>query len=200
MSRVAVLLMIGIATAALAGSGFTALASGSSATVQTVPPEVTQVIGDWATCRSNYIGSHIQDGRSAEALVDAALDLCVEHERRTAIVFDRLGGSWTGQAGEFRSRFRAALIESVNRIRSGQGPSDPQQAWGFCVGQNLPQNIRPQDVDEAFDRALAACASLEGAVRENLARIGGASDVEPNLERPKAALRARVHAGASGEQ
>jgi hypothetical protein len=193
MSRRVGWIAIGLVGAAAVAGGASALRSPGGARLEDIPPGIESAIGDWAMCRSTYIGERIHDDITPDRLVDSALELCAGEERRVGEAFDRAGGAWTGKIAEFRRRYRASLIDNVIRLRSGLGPADPQGAWGFCAAQNLrPTTTSAADFETAFDSALAACAEFEEAVRKELGRVSGAANVESNLRIMKDFLRGRA--------
>ena len=166
---------------ALTGCGpAEATGEGSRATIDDVPQEVMDAMAAWAACRAAYVRDNIDRQVTAEALVDTALDICADRQQEVDRVFSKLGGSWVGLAAQFRERSRTEMITAVEQTRAGQPLSDPNRAWGVCVGQNLPAETTPAEFDVAFDSAVVACSAYEPGVRDWLAKTGGPAAVEAN--------------------
>jgi hypothetical protein len=159
----------------------------------TLPPEVARAVADWGMCRGRTTAGMAAGPQSPEAIADAVLAACLEHQRRLAVVgVPHYGQGWRRDVDAMAARYRTGLVTRVREIRSGAPPSDPNIAWGHCVGRAFRELGGDETPEAAADRIFAGCGQEERAARALAVQLYGPHDGEAVFGGQRATIRARV--------
>lgn len=159
-----------------------------------LPPDIVKAALDWSTCRSTKVLNFIETSRTAESIVDEALQECMVFERETVRAWlANYGANSEGQVLALRERWRQGLVAQVNAKRTGAPTADPTGAWGVCVGNHIPKPLPPGVGSEAIaDSALEACLPEQEKIRTATAQKYGSNRASSDIEELRSQMRLRA--------
>jgi hypothetical protein len=184
LTRIASLMLAGVTVFSVGSVAFSQNSGG-------MPKDVQIPYNKWGACLGEAIRSKIRTNLKPNELFEFAEQRCAPLEQVLLTAVSHHDGNRSRKELELlKAKIKPALLSSIVELRSTAIISDPEVAWGNCLGQYARSRAETSDsTDEIFQAGLQQCKSYEEKTLADLKKQLPAPQIQSQMDTIRSGLK-----------